>query len=406
VRQPDAGVPDFRPALRFVLRLAGTCFGLICLAPAANAAPQQPPTLRWIGDPAETKALRVEVIGIDANSLHELRGVDWPPERWHQLLSIRVEQGDLFADVGLPPVQGKHAVTDYTLRFEAQFPLQAGVHYRAVFHPDKLPGAVTGAAPISIVCHLPVSTASPTTVVAHVYPSGDLLPENLLKFYIHFSAPMSRGNVYDHIRLREESGRYVDLPFLELGEELWDPSMKRLTLFIDPGRIKRGVQPLEELGPALEQGKSYVLEISRIWKDAAGIPLKADFRKTFKVGPPDRQPPDPALWRIHPPKSETRDPLLIAFPKPMDAALARRMIQVTLEKGQPLLGEVALEDEEKRWLFTPVSPWRRGAFQLLIQTTIEDLAGNNIGKPFEVDLVETTQRSLTNSTVNVSFEVR
>jgi len=124
------------------------------------------------------------------------------------------------------------------------------------------------------------------------------------------------------------------------------------------------------------------------------------------VGPPDRQPPEPARWQIHAPKSQTRDALRITFPEPMDHALARRMIHVIRDTGGPLEGTTALEDEERRWLFTPASPWRRGRVQLLIQTTIEDLAGNNIGKAFEVDLVESTQRQLTNSTVKLSFEVR
>ena len=38
--------------------------------------------------------------------------------------------------------------------------------------------------------------------------------------------------------------------------------------------------------------------------------------------------------------------------------------------------------------------------------TFEDLAGNNIGKPFEVDLFEGVQRQLTNSTVTLSFHVK
>ena len=67
---------------------------------------------------------------------------------------------------------------------------------------------------------------------------------------------MQRGHVYDHIHLLGEAGKPVELPFLELDEELWDPEMTRLTIFIDPGRIKRGVRPLEEIGPALEAGKN------------------------------------------------------------------------------------------------------------------------------------------------------
>jgi hypothetical protein len=50
--------------------------------------------------------------------------------------------------------------------------------------------------------------------------------------------------------------------------------MMRLTLFIDPGRIKRGVLPLEEVGPALEEGKRYTLMIDRDLKDGTGNPLK------------------------------------------------------------------------------------------------------------------------------------
>jgi hypothetical protein len=48
------------------------------------------------------------------------------------------------------------------------------------------------------------------------------------------------------------------------------PDMTRLTLFIDPGRIKRGVAPLEEIGPALHAGKRYTLEIDSGWHDASG----------------------------------------------------------------------------------------------------------------------------------------
>jgi hypothetical protein len=41
-----------------------------------------------------------------------------------------------------------------------------------------------------------------------------------------------------------------------------------------------------------------------------------------------------------------------------------------------------------------------------VQTTIEDLAGNNIGKPFEVDTFEGVERRITNQTVSVPFEIR
>jgi hypothetical protein len=206
--------------------------------------------------------------------------------------------------------------------------------------------------------------------------------------------------------LRDEAGKQIELPFLEIDEELWDPTMTRLTLFIDPGRIKRGVRPLEDVGPALEAGKSYTLVIGSELKDGSGNPLKETFRKDFKVGPPDRDPPDPSTWKIQAPHTGTREPLAVTFADPMDHALAPRLIGVTGESGERIDGKAELEDQERRWIFTPNSPWRRGAYKLVIQTTLEDLAGNNIGKPFDVDLFEGVQRRLTTSTVEVSFEAR
>lgn len=309
-------------------------------------------------------------------------------------LSVYADQGDLKADLSLPPMVGRTWVEQGELRFEPQFPLERGVNYRAIFRPGG------GAPAVVALFKLPLQRAEPSTVVSAIYPSADVLPENLLKFYVHFSAPMSRGHIYDHIHLTDERGKEVELPFLEIDEELWDTPMQRLTLFIDPGRIKRGVQPLEEIGPALEEGKRFTLTINHAWRDGAGNPLKADFRKSFRVGPPDRDPPDPARWKFERPAAGTRQPLAVTFPKPMDHALALRMIRVRNVEGSS-----ELENQERRWKFTPAKNWQSGTYKLLVQTTIEDLAGNNIGKPFEVDLFETVQRKFTNATVAVTFVI-
>jgi hypothetical protein len=182
--------------------------------------------------------------------------------------------------------------------------------------------------------------------------------------------------------------------------------MTRLTLFIDPGRIKRGVRPLEEVGPALESGKSFTLAIDPDWRDAHGQPLKAGFEKRFRVGPPDREPPDPAKWKIEPPASGKRRPLIVKFPEALDCALALRVIRVADASGNIVPGETVLTDNERRWSFTPVAAWPRGQHQLLVPVMIEDLAGNNIGKAFDVDLFEAVERQFTNSSVKIPFLVR
>ena len=81
---------------------------------------------------------------------------------------------------------------------------------------------------------------------------------------------MSTGDNYRHIHLLDAAGKAVESPFLEIDQELWDPECRRFTLFIDPGRIKRGLKPREDLGPVLEEGKAgFTLVIDRAWADAA-----------------------------------------------------------------------------------------------------------------------------------------
>ncbi len=303
---------------------------------------------------------------------------------------------------------GHYRVDRKVLRFEPQFPLETGMTYRAVFSPERLTGPQTRShlQRLNAVFQTQPRGAAATTEVFAVFPSARVLPENLLKFYVHFSAPMNRGRVYDHITLRNSAGNQIELPFLEIGEELWGPGMTRLTLLIDPGRIKRGVLPLEEVGSALEEGQSYSLIISRELRDSQGNLLKGDFEKPFRVGPADRDPPDPSSWRIAVPVFGTRHPLQITFPESMDSALALRVILVTSESGRLVSGKTALQNEERLWTFAPTTAWRRGSYQVVIQTTIEDLSGNNIGRPFDVDLFEGVQKRLATESVKIPFQVR
>jgi len=363
--------------------------------------------IRWTPDPANAGKTGVEVSGLSAATLGQLQQSGWDSAQWQRVLSVFAESANASTNQNLPPMAGSYRVQANVLRFDPQFPLEPGISYRAVLHPDQLPEANhSTAAAMTAVFQPPSRETMPGTVVSRIYPSADVLPENLLKFYVHFSAPMSRGRIYDHIHLLNQSGKEVELPFLEIDEELWDSTLTRLTLFIDPGRIKRGVRPLEEIGPALEAGKTYTLAIGREWKDAAGNPLKESFQKAFKVGPPDRQPPDPAQWKIESPPSGTREKVTIAFNKPMDHALSARVIRVADPSGQPVKGITMLADQERQWTFTPDTSWQAGNYQLVIQTTIEDLAGNNIGKPFDVDLFDGVQRKLTSSSVKLPFVIR
>ncbi len=397
----------WRPAL------AGFLFVLSWLVPTSLSAAATATTspslgfsavfLRWVPVPRETNRLMIEVSGLARDTLTALQSTNWPATNWPHLLAVYVEQP------GAQPVPmlGEHQVQAGWLRFVPAFPLEPGLRYRAVFDAGRLPGTSSAAAgKVTSVLQVPVRPERATTTVTQVYPSADIVPENLLKFYVHFSAPMSRGNIYEHIRLLNEVNQPVELPFLELAEELWSPDMMRLTLFIDPGRIKREVKPLEEVGPALVNGRRFTLLISGSWKDANGSRMKQAFVKRFTVGPPDRDPPDPRRWAYQAPPIRTREPLAVDFAEPMDSALALRMLHVVDASGRPVPGQPFLAERERLWKFLPLHAWKAGRYTLVVESIIEDLAGNNIGRPFEVEMSGGTSTQAASGNTRLPYELR
>jgi hypothetical protein len=298
----------------------------------------------------------------------------------------------------VPAMLGRYRVENGTLVFAPQFPPQPGVTYKAT-------ARIPGSAPLSAVFSIPKADLTPKTVVERVYPSANVLPENQLKFYVHFSAPMARGFAYEHITLLDDAGKRVNVPFLQLGEELWDPTGRRFTLFFDPGRIKRGLLSQQELGMALHEGKRYTLVIDKGWKDSQGRLLVADFRKTFTVGPPDRNTIDLKTWTVRRPAANTRNVLTVVFPESMDHAIVQRELDVVTSSDAVIKGAIAVGPDEKSWIFTPDVAWKKGSYKIRVGTSLADLAGNMIDRPFEIDVFERVDQNLNRSTRSLDFQV-
>jgi hypothetical protein len=313
-------------------------------------------------------------------------------QQWGQIFSIQVDLPDV------PPLLGSYRLEQGVLVFVPQYPPQAGVPYRATF---KAPGRDAVVQRIMI----PKPDMTPTTVVERVYPTTNSLPENQLKFYIHFSAPMSRGEAYSRVHLLDEQGKEVERPFLTLTEELWDPEGVRFTLFFDPGRVKRGLVPHNEMGTPLNEGHKYTLLIDHDWLDAEGKPMKADFRKSFSVGPADRKALDEGTWKIVPPKAGTADAVAVEFPEPMDHALLQRQLGVLDSSGKPVEGRVEIDRDETRWRFIPRMLWKPGKYKVQVGTVLTDLAGNMVDHPFDVDVFDKVDERIIRETKDLPFTI-
>jgi len=339
-----------------------------------------------------------EVGGWDDRSLARLRTLSPEAEEWPRLFAVYVASA---ADQS-PAVVGSYQLKDRALVFRPRFPLTPGLTYRAEVNPAAL-----GLAGERVVRAFDIAAASaePSTFVEHVYPSASVLPENLLKFYVHFSAPMSRGEAYQRLRLLDEGGQPVEAPFLELNEELWDRDGRRLTVLLDPGRIKRDLAPNRQVGPPLTAGRRYSLVIDPAWRDARGRRLKEDYRKTFTTGRADRRIPALTRWRVVPPKAETTAPLVVRLPEPLDHSLLGRMLEVRDSAGKAVEGAMAIEREETQWQFRPAQPWQPGVYTLRVDSALEDLAGNKINRLFEVDRFEKVERQPRRQSKELRFRI-
>lgn len=315
-----------------------------------------------------------------------------PANGWASLFDVYAGAGDV------PALAGTYAVDSNTLVFRPTFPIAPGVHYRAVFQSPS------GGATVEKSFDGPPRDVTPTARVEHVYPSADVLPSNQLRLYIYFSQPMSQREAAARIHILDENGKVLGGVFLP-GEELWDPNDQRLTMTFDPGRIKRGLTSNERMGPPIAEGKHYTLVIDRDWKDARGVPMVAGFRKSFRGGPALRNPPDPKQWRVIAPKAGTSEALVVDFPVPMNYPLLQRMLSVSNARGA-VPGTVSVTRQETQWRFTPREPWKNGDYKLVTNTEIEDLAGNHIGQPFDIDVFEHVTEHITSKTVSLPFTVR
>jgi hypothetical protein len=379
--------------------------GLCGAEPAAGK-----PAIRVINDKAG-KPMAFEATGLNESEIAKIANRDDAREAFAKVFSVSVvndtDQNDL------PAMAGEYAGKGSALRFTPRYALRPGLRYRAVLVPDGAssetnPKDARGQAEakaVTLEVTVPERAAGKPTEVTHVYPTASTLPENQLKFYIHFSAPMGRGEAYEHVRLLDAKGRPADLPFLELAEELWDVSGKRLTLLIDPGRIKRGLKPREDLGPVLEAGRDYTLVIDHAWRDASGRALKGDFQKRFRTAAPVEEGIDETDWKIVSPAAGSKDLLVVKFPRPLDHALLERTITVVNSHDMRVAGTGTAADEERRFEFRPEKAWTAGAYRLVVDTSLEDLAGNRVGRAFDFDEVGTVDKRATGETVTIRFSV-
>lgn len=273
------------------------------------------------------------------------------------------------------PVSGAYSQEKNEILFTPEFSFVAGEQYHAVFNFN---GKV-----------LELSFSKPkdeltATYVERIFPESSIMPENVLRMYIYFSAPMMPGEAYQNIKLIDSKGQQVARPFLIVDQELWDSERKRFTLLFDPGRIKRSLKSNLDLGAPLNPGDTYQLLIDSAWRDVHGNALRRSIRKSFSVSDAQRSKLSVKKWKVIAPRNNS-DVLTIVFDRPMDHALALKYIVVKGNSSAPVPGKISFDDDTT-WTFSPDDSWTQGRYIISVSPVIEDVAGNNINNAFDLDL--------------------
>jgi hypothetical protein len=314
---------------------------------------------------------------------------------------VRILPSDAIAndrsEMALAGSPGTYAVAGDALTFTPRFPFVEGRSYTVVLHPEV---GGDGGNLVAATIVRPARPVVPTTLVTAVFPTAAVVPRNLLRFYVHFSAPMSEGFASQVTLVDVSSGRPLQDALLPMDQELWDPDRRRLTVLLDPARIKRGLVPHEEAGYPLTEGRSVRVEVGAGFRDALGQPLAAAGSRAYDVGPDLRGRVDPDRWNLTPPTAGTRMPLVVQCERPLDEALLRRAVSVEGVAGVGIVGS-----EERSWSFVPHAPWSAGDHRLTVDAVLEDIAGNSVARPFDRELARPEDAPVPSPTVQLPFAI-
>ena len=181
--------------------------------------------------------------------------------------------------------------------------------------------------------------------------------------------------------------------------------MQHLTVLLDPGRLKQGVGPNRELGPPLKAGQTYTLAIGGGMVDLSGRRLHETFYRHFRVTEAVREHIAVEQWKIVPPVTKSRQPLVLMFPRPLDWALLAHAITITSTGEQSIDGRIAIDQNERRWSFTPNSVWTAGSYHVRVASGLEDVCGNSITAAFDRPLRSSSDLSSEATISSIAFDL-
>ncbi|UFH30714.1 hypothetical protein LNP04_12090 [Chryseobacterium sp. C-71] len=239
--------------------------------------------------------------------------------------------------------------------------------------------------------------------VVAIYPTTDFIPVNILRFYIQFSKPVQEMDILKHIKLTNEEGKNITGVFFENQYELWNENRTKVTLIVDPGRVKLGLFANNTMGRAFDVGKKYTLTVDKDLMDFDDQKLAQNFTKTFVAIDEDMLPPKTSEWKITVPKARSNDVLSIDFNDKIDHISAQTLIKFFFNNGE-IKGKTELENQERKLVFKPTKKWKKGNYQIIVNQRLEDIATNSVNQIFDHKPSDFNQNNNENFVINFTIQ--
>jgi len=269
------------------------------------------------------------------------------------------------------PILGKTIKKEDTIQFIPVVPFDWNQKY-TVIHEDRIEYYM-----------IPIPKDYESIFVKNIYPSASAVPKNILKWYIQFSRPVNVVNLYDHLKFVSTAGDTLPRAILPLVNTLISRDGTLVTIWITPGRQKRGLIPNKQLGPVFNENEKYHLLISKKIKDRNGVPMNIAVKHTFTTKNEDRISPSTDTWNIEIPTINTISNLIIHSNESFDYGSSKQAIKIISPNNIEIIGNWQLLEQETVLSFTPKKTWQKGRYQIVCNPLLEDLAGNNLDKLFD-----------------------
>ena len=194
---------------------------------------------------------------------------------------------------------------------------------------------------------------------------------------------MQEMGILNHIKLTRDDGKNITGVFFENQYELWNEDRTKVTLIVDPGRVKTGLLAHNVLGRAFDEGVTYCLVVDSLLVDFNNEKLNRRFIKKFIAVSEDTTAPNLTNWSVTCPPANTREVFTINLNDKVDHISAKTFIKIIDDNERIMEGEITLGKNESLWIFKPKLKWQKGNYKLIVNSRLEDIAANTLNGIFD-----------------------